>query len=636
MSRPIKPIWSFGQPVVTGIDFPYIRSSYTITNTPNTHKKWDVDSVSGDWNVGDLITGRTSGAKGQVLYISTGFTGDLNGIWFVVLSGTFTPTGEIVDFSSGGQATLDAGGESDSSDINTIWVTGSQETDSTSDLVTGIGATGDYGAVLSGTTLNEFVDATETAIDVVNATNIKVGQWILIDDEIMQVTNKAGNTLTTSRGWWGTEKAEHTNGTIVYMLGLEVTDADADLDVGGVIKIDSEYMLVLYSDATNNFLYCLRGYAGSTIATHTATTSIYNVDDALFSAIYDADQANGWGYSSLVNGRYYFDCQIYLGDVEQTARTVCITKNETMICEGSLIVCGTASYESMLMSGRGQIGRPEFIAEGSTIRCMGQLFDTAGICPTIHGHMIAFSTQVARITGYDNLSVERLTATPIKRPDDTYETTMVNQFSFGAPSGNTLHWRDVLASLGSINPASAAILFDQIRAGGQSYGLYFLNSGQANPEIYDLSLLSAPAEAFSFVDGGNKYIINPGAVNLSVWSGFWATTFYYEQYTVDINITNEEGTALEDVRIRCWSQDQDILVDSPVFDELTDSSGDIDQQIITRKYKPNAGATTTYEPFTFLITKIGWADEKIVVDTVEEQIEWNLTLKNVKRKLVGD
>jgi len=70
------------------------------------------------------------------------------------------------------------------------------------------------------TTLNEALDASETGVDVVDASVMPTAggsdQYrITIDDEIMIVTNESGNTLTVTRGAEGTTATTHDIGATV-------------------------------------------------------------------------------------------------------------------------------------------------------------------------------------------------------------------------------------------------------------------------------------------------------------------------------------------------------------------------------------------------------------------------------------
>ena len=71
--------------------------------------------------------------------------------------------------------------------------------------------------VTSTTTTNEALDISETGVDVVDGTQIKPGQTILVESEQMYVTEVAANTLTVQRGVNGTTAATHDTAKTVFV-----------------------------------------------------------------------------------------------------------------------------------------------------------------------------------------------------------------------------------------------------------------------------------------------------------------------------------------------------------------------------------------------------------------------------------
>lgn len=72
-------------------------------------------------------------------------------------------------------------------------------------------------AWLLGSTLAEALDASETGMDVTSGTLFAEGDIIKIDNELMYISAKATNTLTTTRGENGSTAATHDNGANVYV-----------------------------------------------------------------------------------------------------------------------------------------------------------------------------------------------------------------------------------------------------------------------------------------------------------------------------------------------------------------------------------------------------------------------------------
>jgi hypothetical protein len=86
-------------------------------------------------------------------------------------------------------------------------------------------------AVLANTDqLNEALDDSETDVDVDTGTVFRVGDIIMIEDEVMLVTVISTNTLTVTRGYGSSTAATHADNTAITILGnaaLEGGDADA-------------------------------------------------------------------------------------------------------------------------------------------------------------------------------------------------------------------------------------------------------------------------------------------------------------------------------------------------------------------------------------------------------------------------
>lgn len=78
----------------------------------------------------------------------------------------------------------------------------------------------EYNATIANLTLNEDLDNSETGVDVTSAAGYTAPFAIQIDDEFMICTSIASNTLTVTRGAYGSTAASHTNGATVYMAIL--------------------------------------------------------------------------------------------------------------------------------------------------------------------------------------------------------------------------------------------------------------------------------------------------------------------------------------------------------------------------------------------------------------------------------
>lgn len=104
-------------------------------------------------------------------------------------------------------------------------------------IATGWGA-GAWGGVVSGpatTTLNEDLDTSETAIDLVNAASFTTSGTIVIDTESITYSGKSTNTLTGCvRGANGTTAATHLTGATVTQVTSAFTGWGQASSTGGV------------------------------------------------------------------------------------------------------------------------------------------------------------------------------------------------------------------------------------------------------------------------------------------------------------------------------------------------------------------------------------------------------------------
>jgi|TARA_R110001583_G_scaffold20056_2_gene77807 hypothetical protein len=142
------------------------------------------------------------------------------------------------------------------------------------------------------TTLNEELDASETAVDVTSATGMSTSDVIDVGGELMLISGISTNTLTVTRGHGGTTAAVHSNGELVRLVlgnataiddtvtlingsGLAsdatvttaTVDSAAAFSSSGYIKIEDE--IIEYTGTTSTtFTGLIRGSLNTTAATH--------------------------------------------------------------------------------------------------------------------------------------------------------------------------------------------------------------------------------------------------------------------------------------------------------------------------------------------------------------------------------
>lgn len=113
-------------------------------------------------------------------------------------------------------------------------------------------------------TLAEALDASETAVDVSDASLVGVGSVLTVDSERMLVTGRSA--LDTAQNLQADMSALNSDRTV------DVTDGTL-YAVGEVLLLDSERMRI--TDIAGNNLTVIRAYDGSVLAAHTAPVDIY-------------------------------------------------------------------------------------------------------------------------------------------------------------------------------------------------------------------------------------------------------------------------------------------------------------------------------------------------------------------------
>jgi hypothetical protein len=113
-------------------------------------------------------------------------------------------------------------------------------------------------------TLAEALDASETAVDVSDASLVGVGSVLLVDAERMLVTGRS--SITTG------QTLQANMDILTSARSLTVTDG-TQLHIGETLLVDSERMKVV--DITGNTATVVRAYDGSVLAAHTSGATVY-------------------------------------------------------------------------------------------------------------------------------------------------------------------------------------------------------------------------------------------------------------------------------------------------------------------------------------------------------------------------
>ena len=135
----------------------------------------------------------------------------------------------------------------------------------------------------------ESVDATQTTINVDDASVLSQYEIIQINDEIIRIESIANNVLTVTRGFRNTTATTHaTDLSSLTTLGAAIsTDSTtsvtlssvSSLSVDDITKVGSEVLRVTAIDTDTNIITVIRGRHGSTAATHSDGAAVSKFDD---------------------------------------------------------------------------------------------------------------------------------------------------------------------------------------------------------------------------------------------------------------------------------------------------------------------------------------------------------------------
>jgi len=427
-----------------------------------------------------------------------------------------------------------------------------------------------------------------------------------------------------------TDSTANTNGATGIGVTFAVTNG-AVFSEDDFIKIESEYMCVL-SVAGNN-LTCRRGELGTTAVSHATAIDVYIANKAGFQTLYDASVAGVWGFDSLVDGHLELDCTIQIGDPVQTARTIFITNDEAVVVLGDVGIMGASAYQSWFKSGIGHIDEDGFSRRGSSIQALGYLNGPIAL------GVIQYRWGVLEVSGGTiGPDIQLLTEHYIYRcsigPKPPAENVVTGITGDGAGFGNVGtgigFWKDVVLSGCPLNYATDRCNFERVLMGDAIYGLFFVAAGDIPVEVFNL-VFNVDNTCFAFFEDGEKTFTNCVGYDSVTASGFLATSYYNEMYTVDRKFIAEDGSPLLGINNKAWNVLQDPNTDAPLFNVDSAADGTIAPQKIrvTRKVSAGASPGTIYTPITFIARREGWARDRFAW-TLDEFVFWTTRMQNYR------
>ena len=208
---------------ISDIDKPTATITYPTKVEPIGSVIVDFSQQTGTFAVGNTITGATTGLTAVIYRVSnltlftkipqvaTGTTSVyINNVTGVLANDFLSTGGEIMQISAitGYNITVTRG------QLGTTAVV--QTPGSTANIFRGTATT---------TTINEGAtfSASDTTLTVTSATGIVIGNYLRIDNEILQVSSVSGSDITVIRGAFGSIAATHTNGATVTLQQLILT-----------------------------------------------------------------------------------------------------------------------------------------------------------------------------------------------------------------------------------------------------------------------------------------------------------------------------------------------------------------------------------------------------------------------------
>ena len=606
--------------------------AYTFDNTKINYETWGFGTPVYPLWVGSKVTGVSSGATGWLVGMSySTFGATIPDVAIILLTSVGGFSGnETVNIAGGGSFILAASRTSLTTNPS-IMVTGSLDTDSSSNLSKIAGAVGMNGGYLL-TTITARIPATgsrSVSITVADGTNCVIGETIQIDNEPMLIDNKTGNSIHVSRCQFGTIMEAHEIGASVYRNSL-VFDVGTNMQLGNYYRMESEYFCISGISTNGKVATVRRGAFGSTIAQHAIGTDIYLVDEALLYQCYKASVDNGWGYATLVNNKMQFGSNvvILIGNPDQTSRTIALSKDETAFGEGSIFPMGGATYDTWFQSGIIVPGDDKLSIRGSNLIFTGVDVIKAGIGSTRYGQTYLGASDVRTVKFNNGGYMSRVSGSGYKGSGLAGGISTVN-YDRGTNVTKTSYWHDILEWAIAVVPSSPYIDYNGLTISEATYAFLFIFSG-ADAFINGGVVYHCDSDGYGFADGGNKHFIN-STVNLNNMGSFWAEgDLYTKEFTINIKTQTKNGLGVPNVSIKCNDNQP---VES--FDVDTDANGNIvAQTIVTEFLQPEYEWYINYNPFKYSIRKAGWAEE-IYSEEITVEKNYVITLKNKNPESVG-
>ena len=398
------------------------------------------------------------------------------------------------------------------------------------------------------------------------------------DSDTATITGNVASTETTPsnvvvvEGIQSVDSTADTNEAIdISETGIDTTDG-TQFSVDDVIVIDSEAMLV--TAISTNTLTVVRGYDGTTAATHTTATDIYTMHTDVFRQIRNASNTGGWGLHTdptSTDQTLYLDALIFFGRRDQTGITYYISELECVdtLTDDSLneiINTDNISYKTL-----GRTGRPHYTDEDETN------------WPPFWCEKTVRMT-FPRFRFLDNSEYRAFCTVWIgdsTRADGIGQLVMNGKTLFSRCSSEYTYYHSFTQTIASkvhkttfaSNLIFTSNLVDFIDTSFMNFisWIIFINADSSESTLKDIQLLSSNGELDTDTFGGlfsatTKHIINCKFKNVVTFS-LAALIIIFDEKTFDLKVVdNKTNYAIENANVR--------LLDKNEYSALFEDTGE--------------------------------------------------------------
>jgi len=199
--------------------------------------------------------------------------------------------------------------------------------------------------------------------------------------------------------------------------------------------------------------------------------------------------------------------------------------------------------------------------------------------------------------------------------------------SLGRDAGDVTRMYGCVAGCGMLL-AHGNLEFTNIDLGDNGgYGIIFFGAGDLTARNLFVLNSAAVTDIYGFIARGVKTFVDCSLDETNI-DGFWSDYSTVHKYTLSASAETPDGNAIENVRMRMWNIDDDILTDSPEFDITSHASGVFADQEVTYCTSGMPGYDNL-QPMTFFVNRAG-LKEKLFNYTFSQEADFVFGMANVR------